>query len=260
MNQQLALEMLRRLGYHADVVENGYEALEALARRSYAAVLMDCYMPGMDGFSAAAEIRRREAGASAPSPAPVPIIAMTASAMQGDRERCLAAGMTDYLAKPIRLHDLAAILERWIPDVGGPGLDAEEDDQTASGAPATAHARNDVIDASVLAKLYRLDPAGQPHFVKALIAQFLEDAPRVRAELEAAARRKDPEALWRTAHSLRADSATMGAHEVAAACAALERLGRSGTTLGSLELLEVLDATLGRAKAALEAAGVRGAA
>src|SRR5205807_2066403 len=128
----LALEMLRRLGYHADVVDNGYKALEALSRRSYAAVLMDCHMPDLDGFCAAAEIRRREARKSAavPSPAPVPIIAMTASAMRGDRERCLAAGMTDYLAKPIRLHDLAAILERWIPDLGSPALGAEEDDQT----------------------------------------------------------------------------------------------------------------------------------
>jgi len=139
-------------------------------------------------------------------------------------------------------------------------LGAEEDDQTPRGVPAMAHAWSDVIDASALANLHRLDRPGEPQFAEALITLFREDAPQVLAKLDAAARRKDPEALWRTAHSLRADSATVGAHEVEAACAALERLGRSGTTLGALELLEVLDATLGRAWAALEAAGVRGEA
>jgi HPt (histidine-containing phosphotransfer) domain-containing protein len=97
--------------------------------------------------------------------------------------------------------------------------------------------------------------------VEIVIALFREDAPRLAAALHAAADRKDPEALWRIAHDLKADSATVGASEVESACAALERLGRQGTTLGALELLELLDASLDRARASLDAAGsVRGEA
>ena len=108
INQQVARGMLARLGYGADLVSDGLEALEALSRGSYAAILMDCHMPRMDGFEASRELRLREGGTSH-----TPIIAMTASAMGGQREKCLAAGMDDYLAKPVRLPELEAALRRW---------------------------------------------------------------------------------------------------------------------------------------------------
>src|SRR5205823_8957524 len=94
-------------GYPADTADNGQQAIEALGRSTYAAVLMDCQMPEMDGFAATREIRRREGERH------TPIIGLTANAMEGDRERCLAAGMDDYLSKPFGTDALAAILERW---------------------------------------------------------------------------------------------------------------------------------------------------
>ena len=104
--------MIRRLGYECDVVANGAEALEALRLRRYAAVLMDCYMPEMDGFAAdarAATIRERQANASH-----TPVIAMTALAMAEDRDRCTESGMDDYVSKPVNLLALGATLERWV--------------------------------------------------------------------------------------------------------------------------------------------------
>jgi two-component system sensor histidine kinase/response regulator len=108
INQKVILRMVEKLGYQADVVANGREVIEALSRRRYNVVLMDCQMPEMDGFEATAALRAKQGLAQ------LPIVAVTAHAVQGDREACLAAGMDDYLSKPLRLEDLARVLERWM--------------------------------------------------------------------------------------------------------------------------------------------------
>jgi two-component system, sensor histidine kinase and response regulator len=115
VNQKVALALLKKLGCSADAVGNGIEVLEALQRIPYALIFMDCQMPEMDGYEATRLIRRREAdtGQACPWKAPVHIVALTASAMQGDREKCLAVGMNDYITKPVRLAELQASLERW---------------------------------------------------------------------------------------------------------------------------------------------------
>jgi len=112
VNQRVAVRLLERLGLDADVASDGREAIRRFGRRAYAAILMDCQMPHVDGFEATARIREAEAEGQH-----IPIVAMTASAMRGDRERCLAAGMDDYVAKPIRLDDLRLALERWLPQL-----------------------------------------------------------------------------------------------------------------------------------------------
>jgi CheY-like chemotaxis protein len=143
VNQKLAVRLVEKLGYRADVAANGLEAVAALERIQYAVVLMDCQMPEMDGFEATQEIRRREAQSAAAIHAPrsgeqaaaldfsrpssrrqhagkhIPIIAMTANAMQGDRERCLEAGMNDYISKPIKPEALKAVLAQWISPLEG---------------------------------------------------------------------------------------------------------------------------------------------
>jgi signal transduction histidine kinase len=111
VNQKVALAMLKKLGYSADVVVNGQQAIDALRSQPYDLVLMDCEMPDMDGFAATRQIRR---GAAGPQAAATPIVAVTANAILGDRERCVAAGMNDYLSKPIHMAALTTMLDRWL--------------------------------------------------------------------------------------------------------------------------------------------------
>ena len=111
INQMVALKILRKQGYRADAVANGVEAIQALQTVPYDLVLMDCQMPEMDGFEATERIRKGEAGEKN---AVIPIVAMTAHAMKGDRERCLASGMNDYLAKPVQPALLGATIAKWI--------------------------------------------------------------------------------------------------------------------------------------------------
>jgi CheY-like chemotaxis protein len=115
VNQKVALTLLKKLGCTADAVGSGGEVLEALQRIPYSLIFMDCQMPEMDGLEATRLIRKRElvSGRACPWKSPVHIIALTASAMQGDREKCLAVGMNDYISKPVRLGELQAALERW---------------------------------------------------------------------------------------------------------------------------------------------------
>ena len=109
VNQKVVIRQLQKIGYKADAVANGIEALEATSKVVYDVILMDCQMPEMDGFTATREIRRRESATGAHTP----IVALTANVLEGDRERCLAAGMDEYLSKPIKLEALQTLLERW---------------------------------------------------------------------------------------------------------------------------------------------------
>ena len=153
VNQKVAVRMLARLGYRADVAGNGLEAVEAVSRIPYHAVLMDVQMPEMDGYAATAEIRRSEGERGASR---TPIIAMTAGAMRGDREAAFEAGMDDYVSKPVKPEELENVLDRWLSQ------ESQEDDP---------------IDRDVLDSLRELQGEGEPDLVAEIAGMFLEDAP-----------------------------------------------------------------------------------
>ncbi len=246
INQRVALGMLKKLGYPADVADNGREALAALERFAYAAVLMDCQMPEMDGFAATAAIRAREGDARR-----TPIIAMTANAMLGDRERCLDAGMDDYIAKPFRVQDLAAALERWVgpaPPAATAGL-AGADGEAEDGSPP-------VIDEEALAGLVHLGM----DLVADVLVPFRRDSAQRLPQLDEAARRADSESLSRVAHALKGDAVVVGAVELQGLCVQLERLGREGRVAEAAALLEAVREAFARADLALEDAIDRRAA
>jgi CheY-like chemotaxis protein/HPt (histidine-containing phosphotransfer) domain-containing protein len=242
--------MLQELGWDVEVASNGRQALDALAdparRDQFALVLMDSQMPQLDGYRTTEEIRRREAG----SGRHIPIVAMTASAMQGDRERCLAAGMNDYLAKPVSFEQLAAMLRQWLPaPESGPG----------PGSGGGADGPGVPLDHGWLRQVgQRLGPSDQGELTQELLEIFRGEAPARLESLRDAARQGDPGALERAAHSLHGNAKLLGATEVVELSARIERLGRAGTTQGIDALLPPLQAAMARV-CALEAAAVLGA-
>ncbi|MGI8810566.1 MAG: response regulator [Acidimicrobiales bacterium] len=238
INQEVAKGILAKLGFGCDVAGDGIEALAALERRTYDAVLMDCNMPEMDGFEATVEIRRREAGLRH-----VPIIAMTAAAMVEDRQRCIAAGMDDYVSKPVKALDLEMVLNRWL--VGGQSTPEPASD--AAGPVADM-----VLDAAQVDGLRQLaEASGEPHFLRNLVDDFLDKAGSQMTALREAAAREDEVALRAVAHGLRGTSATMGASGVAAACQTLEDAARRGELAGP-EGLDRIARELERAATALD--------
>ena len=205
INQRVAVLMLERLGCRADAVGNGREVLDALARHPYDLVLMDCQMPDMDGYTAAAEIRCRERGGQR-----TPIVAMTANALQGDRQRCLAAGMDDYVPKPVREDDLDRALARWLPE------------SVASARSAAAWDAEPSFDPAVLLDLTHIG-AG---LVEELVTLFERIVPGELAAMEKA--NEDADALGRLAHRLRSSCLHLGARRMAAVCGSLEQMGPGG--------------------------------
>jgi CheY-like chemotaxis protein/HPt (histidine-containing phosphotransfer) domain-containing protein len=234
VNQKLALQMLRKMGYRADVAGDGLEVLEALERQPYDIVLMDVQMPELDGLEAARRIRALDPASFTPPR----IIAMTANAMQGDREACLAAGMDDYISKPIKVTELQATLERW-----GQRL------QPIAPPPATEPPA--VIDWSMLAGLRELQTAGEPDFVQEMLALYLDNAPHLIADLRQAIADQNPAALQYNAHTLKGNSASLGAQRLSALSAELEQIGRRGSIEGAPPLLADVEQEFARVRLAM---------
>ena len=222
-NQQVALQMLRLLGFAADVVSNGKEALQALGSRPYDLVLMDCQMPEMDGYEATRQIRDQQ---STVRNHQIPVIAMTANAMAEDRQKCLAAGMDDYLAKPVNPRALAELLEKWLP-VGTDTLvaqDAQRPAESRSAAPRIPVPATPLVW-NQTALLERL--MGDAALAEPILAAFTKDIPlqmqRLRAML-AAGKLAD---VMRQAHLIKGATATVGGEAARLAAAVVEEAGQA---------------------------------
>jgi len=241
-NQKLARAMLTKLGLMVDMADNGRQGLHAVFGSHYDAVLMDCQMPEMDGFEATAGIRRQEQLQGLPR---IPIIAMTANAMEGDRERCLEAGMDDYLSKPVKRSQLADTLRKWLTGPAhptGPGVDT----MTQTEAPSL---RAPAVDKAVLVELREIM---EDAFAE-LIQTYLRDTPTRLVAIRDAIGQSDADALRAAAHTMKSSSANLGAMPLSALAKELEALGRSGTTEGAAELFRQAAAEFTRVKQALEA-------
>ena len=246
VNQKVVLARLSRLGYTADVAVNGAEALKHLERNRYAAILMDCQMPVMDGYEATSRLRRLEGTGRH-----TPVIALTALAMTADRARCIAAGMDDYLAKPVQVEDLVATLKRWAPLDGS--LPAEPAAASGDAVPADIVGTGDQPPDLDPAIIRGLREVGGTALLEELISLFHDEVGKHLTELERALDDRDPVALRQIAHALSGSSANMGASRVAAIGAALEQLA----VAGDLEPAPALVADLGVcAQRALEALAI----
>jgi PAS domain S-box-containing protein len=235
VNRRLALLLLEKMGYRADVATNGVEALQALENRAYDVVLMDVQMPEMDGLEATRKIHERLASARPR------IIAATATALQDERERCLAAGMDDYLSKPIRMEQLAAALAQVDarPDVQVPGSDPP--------APAEAGSLHPDV-------LMRLRETVGDVGIAEMIDVFLAEAPALVTTLRRAIELDDAEELRRAAHTLKSNGDTFGARGLAELCRRLEEMGETASLEGAPELLTRVEAEHERVRSQLDRA------
>jgi CheY-like chemotaxis protein len=219
VNQRVALYQLRMLEHHVDLATNGVETLKLFEKNEYDVVLMDIHMPELDGYEATAEIRRREGAGKHTR-----IIAMTANALPEDREKCLAAGMDDYLAKPVQPKALLLALER-----------------CTSGSDPIPPATN----------LQSLLDSGIGDLVPQLISIFLESAPLDIQKASIALRDADPAGLANAAHSLKGSCSNFGATRMHELCQQLEKLGRSELIETAPEILVLIEKEFNRARTEL---------
>ena len=235
INQKVALQQLKLLGYTADIADDGQAALELWQSGDYAILFTDLHMPKLDGYELTAAIRAAEA-VGAPR---MPIIAFTANALKGEAEHCLAAGMDDYLSKPVQLADLKAMLDKWLPVVEGVGRDSSRQSSPESvgvvglkpdlQSSALAHV---AVDVNVLKALVGDDET----IIRDFLHDFRASAANIAAELKVACAGGQAKQAGALAHKLKSSARSVGALALGELCAAMEQAGRDGdmTALAAL--------------------------
>jgi PAS domain S-box-containing protein len=252
INQQVALSFLERLGYNADVVANGREVVQSLQRQPYDLVLMDVQMPEMDGLEATRCIRGMSQAELAGQAQPR-IVAMTANALGEDRQACLAAGMEDYISKPIQVTELVAALSKCQPRQAEKALRTPRPiiQELEIRTPAIEEP-SEVLDPVALRQLRATLGSKADTILPGLIEGFYQDTDRLMAKARQALRQKREDDLYMAAHSLKSTSATFGAQELSAIARELEIRARDGVFEEAVGLIEKAQAEFARVKAALE--------
>jgi signal transduction histidine kinase/DNA-binding response OmpR family regulator/HPt (histidine-containing phosphotransfer) domain-containing protein len=265
VNMEVACEMLESLGVAVHVAQDGRMAVEIFGNAAYDAILMDVQMPVMDGYQATRAIRDLERSIPAAERPRTrgrrtPIIALTANAMQGDRQTCLAAGMDDYLTKPFSRDALQRVLQRWLPGGAGPARPATSPPQATVAAPASAApaaaAPGDapVLDPKALQAIRALDPARGDAVVARVVDSWLRSTPGSVGRMRDAAAVGDLETLHREAHSLKSSSASVGAMRLSGLAREMEAHGRQGRLAETIASIEPLAAALDEARLAIQEA------
>lgn len=231
INQKLVVHLLQKAGFAVDVVESGSAALTAMLMKPYALVLMDVQMPEMDGFEATRQYRAKE-----PAGSHTPIIALTAHAMKGDRELCMAAGMDDYLPKPLDLQDFYNNLQKWLQDAVDEKTHGNSPEASDTGKDDSKLATTPPIDLRTALPRFMDDKA----FFKRLLLEFTADLPARIGALEEALARQDYESLTRTAHSLKGAAANFSANAIATVAAGIELQGKVKSSIGVAGLIKDL--------------------
>ncbi len=260
VNQEVAIAMLEILGCSYELAENGRQVLELLDNSHFNLVLMDCQMPGMDGFEAAAEIRRQEQEEQGVH---IPIIAVTANAMEGDREQCIAAGMDDYLSKPFSQLQLAEVLRRRCEDRPSAEVDQPI---AAEGQPGDAGQQKDedrdepAINQAALDNIRQLQRPGNPDLLQKIVTIYMNDSPGLLNALREAIDQDDAALVRMHAHRFKSGSANLGALRLAELCRQLEEMGRNNELQGALTLLSRVENEFKAASVALQQESLGGVA
>jgi PAS domain S-box-containing protein len=241
INQRVATGLLEKLGFRSEAVANGAEVLKAMELVSYDIILMDCQLPELDGYKTTIEIRRREAQRNNGPGKRTQIIAMTAHAVRGAKEKCLAAGMDDYISKPVQLKELDAVLRRAISQLQAASVNP-------NGRPSAEHA----VDPDSIAALRKLRRADGPDPVVELIDLFVRDTPARIAEMRLAATQYDHTRLAAEAHNLKGCASSIGAHQMATFCGELEERAEAKAIQVATRLLQKVADEFERVRAALE--------
>jgi CheY-like chemotaxis protein len=220
INQKIAQTILEQLGCQVDIVANGREAIELPELLTYDLVFMDCEMPEMDGFEATLEIRRRPTGRH------LPIVAMTARALPEDKEQCLAAGMDDYISKPVQREDFVTVLARWVPQTWLGPLHEEQDNSPKSAPPdpLVDDRRQAGLDRAMIQRLKNLAQATEASLLIRLLELFQSDAMIHLTTMHQAITGDDRVSLRLAAHRLKGASFSIGAVEMGNICRRLENL------------------------------------
>jgi CheY-like chemotaxis protein/HPt (histidine-containing phosphotransfer) domain-containing protein len=234
INQKVGLTVLQKLGYHADIAANGVEVLRALEQKAYDILFLDVQMPEMDGLEAARQIHQRWSADKRPR-----IIAMTGNALKGDREKCLQAGMDDYISKPVRISELQSALQHW------GAKKTRKSDPVLLSRSKSAAAEN-LVDPALIAELRNMPPSNGVGMLQEMVDLFLEGAPQRLAQISQSI--NDGPMLAFHAHALKSMSLNLGAKRIVELSQKLEELGRTRNLHGAPALFQELESAFAQTK------------